>query len=506
MAQRRWAEAAECFDMIVAHDSGHVPALLKSSSALLLLDRYQDARSRIFTALEHRTDHPGLVMELGRRLRELHEGARLLDLVGKSGFAACGSSPMLTEMALIVSSVGDQILAKSLVDAAIRADITNSQARYLRGTIAMFLGQMEDAEVDLEACIRMAPEFPQAHWVLSGLRTWSDSDNHLERLRKLLAGTVPGSEAQAYLYFALHNELYGLKRHEEAWDALAKGCEVKRRIEPYDEARTIELFDFVKALCTPQFVHSAPRSDDYTPIFIVGMHRSGTTLLERILGGHSRVSDGGETYAFTAQLKIASDHKTTRALDLTTAQRLANADFDAIGRGFIDASRWRAKGKAFMTEKLPPNLVNAGFIAKALPGAKILHMVRDPVDTCFSNLRTYFTNTASYSFDQVGLANYFGHYRDLMQHWRDVMPGRVLDVSYDALVTDTEATARRIFEFCGLPFEASALEVERAFGAVSTASSTHVRQGILTNRGAAWKPYEPHLQPLIHRLAELNLI
>jgi hypothetical protein len=218
------------------------------------------------------------------------------------------------------------------------------------------------------------------------------------------------------------------------------------------------------------------------------------------------VSDGGETYAFTAQLKSASDHKCQQSVDLLSVQRLANADFDAIGRGFINDSKWRTKGKPFLTEKLPPNLLNAGFIAKAIPNARVLHMVRDPVDTCFSNLRTYFTNAALYSFNQLDLANYVGHYRGLMEHWRAVMPSRVLDISYDNLVNDTEGTVRRIFDFCGLPFEADALKVERSSGAVSTASTAHVRQGILTNRGAAWKPYESHLQPMIERLQELGAL
>ena len=154
-----------------------------------------------------------------------------------------------------------------------------------------------------------------------------------------------------------------------------------------------------------------------------------------------------------------------------------------------------------MTEKLPPNLLNAGFIAKALPNAKILHMVRNPADVCFSNLRTYFTQAAAYSYDQLQLADYHAKYLDLMRHWHDVMPGRILDVAYDDLVSDTEATARRVFAFCGLPFEPAALSVDRQPGAVATASAAYVRSGILRDRGAAWKPYERHLQPLLDRLA-----
>ncbi|GAB3104203.1 tetratricopeptide repeat-containing sulfotransferase family protein [Lysobacter terrae] len=501
-----WARAAAAFEGIISHNPGHLPALLKSSAALLKLDRYRTARERVLSALPLAIDHPGLTLELARKLRELHEPARLLALLDRSTFVRCGHAQMLTEMALIVSSIGDQERALTLTTAATQADPRHAQARYMRGTALMFLGRMDEAEQELEAAIRLLPLFPQPHWVLSRLRKWSSDRNHIDRLRQLLKQTPRDSEAEAYLSNALHNELHDLGDYEGSWQALDRYCRVKNRLEPYQESKTRELFAAIKSLCTADFVKSAPRDDDFVPIFIIGMHRSGTTLLERILGGHSMVADGGETYSFTAQIKIATDHKCSQSVDPLSVQRLKDADFDAMGRGFIADSKWRAKGKPFLTEKLPPNLLNAGFVAKAIPNARILHMVRDPVDTCFSNLRTYFTNAALYSFNQLDVANYVGHYRDLMEHWRTVMPSRVLDISYDGLVNDTEATVRGIFDFCGLPFEADALNVERSSGAVSTASTAHVRQGILTNRGAAWKPYEAHLQPMIDRLQELGAI
>jgi tetratricopeptide (TPR) repeat protein len=503
---KRWREAVDAFSQIIASEPGHLPALLKSTSALLQLDSYRAARTNLLSALKLANNHPGLVMELGRKLRTFHEADLLLNLVRSSRFVQCNDPRMLTEMALIVSSVGDQDLALELVTQAVRLDPRDAQPHYLRGTILMFLGNMEEAENELEASIRIMPAFAQSHWVLSRLRKWSEDENHVERLRKLLDQAVPGTESEAYFAFALHNELHDLKRYEESWHALDRGCKAKRRIDPYDESKARELFERVKATCTSGFVRSPPRRDEHTPIFIVGMHRSGTTLLERILGGHSMVSDGGETYSFTAQLKIATDHRVLHALDMTAVERLPSADFESIGRGFIEASRWRAKGKPFFTEKLPPNFVNAGFIAKALPEARILHMVRDPIDTCFSNLRTYFSNAALYSFDQISLANHFAQYLDLMRHWREVMPERLLDISYGSLVTTTEPVARDVFAFCGLPFEENALRVERETGAISTASSAHVRQGILTNRGAAWKSYEPYLQPMLGRLSELGVI
>jgi tetratricopeptide (TPR) repeat protein len=507
-ARKDWQDAAARLDAIVALEPGHVPALLKAASSHLRLDHYQLAHQRLLLALSHANGHPGLTMELARRLRQFHEAQTLLDLLKGSDFIRCGDPKLLTEMSLIVSSLGDQTSALELVDRALTIAPDFAQAFYLRGTLHMFLGDMDRAEADLEACLKREPQFPQAHWVLSSVKPWTPEKNHVARLQSSLGRNAADVAGQSYLYFALHNELHALQRYDESWAALDRGCQAKRRLESYDDAKTAELFTRIKTIASSEFIADSAQIEDpdYTPIFILGMHRSGTTLLERILGGHSEVSDGGETYAFTAQIKLATDHKCLNVIDMTSLERLANVDFKQIGEGFMRGSRWRAKGKPFLTEKLPPNFIIAGFIAKALPNAKILHMVRDPIDTCFSNLRTFFTNAAAYSYDQGDMAQYYAHYSGLMAHWRDAMPDRMLDISYDALVQDTESTTRRILDFCGLPFEAEALAVERSRGAVSTASSAHVRQGILKNRGGSWRAYEAYLDPLRAELSTAGII
>ncbi|UNK50790.1 sulfotransferase [Lysobacter sp. S4-A87] len=507
LTQGDWQQALREFETVVALDPRHTAAQLRLAAIRLQLDHYRAARRHALLAVESASHHPAVVLELARTLTRFNEYERLLDLIGRSGFAESADGRMLAEMAQIVSSgPGDQSLALDLVDRSLRLEPQVPRSRYLRGVIEMFLGRPDEAEVEFEASIALQPQLAQAHWLLSLLRKWKPGEDHVVRLRALLAQLPAGSPAAAYAGFALHNELHDLKDFDPAWVALEDACRIKAHAEPYDDCRTEALFSRIKAICNAGFVAPVQREDAYVPVFIVGMHRSGTTLLERILGGHSQVADGGESYAFTAQLRIAADHGIRGALDEAALDALADADFDAIGRGFIDASRWRTHGKPFLTEKLPLNVLNTGFIARALPNARILHMVRDPVDTCFSNLRTYFSKAAPYSFDQRNLARYYGRYLDLMEHWRQVMPGRILDVSYDGLVNDTEATARQIFDFCGLPFEAAALRVERDSGAVATASMAHVRQGILGNRGAAWKPYRAHLQPLLDGLAEAGAI
>ena len=473
--------------------------LLRASDALLRQDRYRDALGCVLRAFESADREPALLIPLCQRLRRFNESGRALALIANADLDRFPSATERTELASLASRCGAQALAEAWIDHAVRIDPMHAPAQYLRGVVAMFRGDMPQARFALSACLAIAPDFAQAHWVLSSLPdevAVNDADAPA-RIRASLARTQPGSVNEAYLQFALHNALHALGRYDEAWNALERGCGLRRVQVPHDPRTTEALFASLESLYTPEFLRAVDANDgDYTPILIVGMHRSGTTLLERMLGGHPLVADGGESYAFTAQLDFAADHKTMGALDATTLQRVASADFAAIGSCFLEASRWRTRGKPFLTEKLPANLPNAGLVAKALPQAKLIRVVRDPMDTCFSNLRTFFTGVAAYSHDQVQLAGYFLRCERLARHLHGAMPGRIFDVAYADLVTDTEAAARRVFDFCGLPFAPEALDVGYAFGDVSTASAVSVREGILRNRGGAWKPYARQLQPM----------
>jgi len=255
-------------------------------------------------------------------------------------------------------------------------------------------------------------------------------------------------------------------------------------------------------VCTPHFLSQASQMQQpAVPIFIVGMHRSGTTLLERMLAGHSQVGDAGETSAFHAQLELAIDRGAPAGMDAAFAAQVAAADFDAIARGYAQSARWLSRGNPYFTEKLPQNFFNVGFIAKAMPQARFLHLVRDPMDTCFSNLRTLFSGAALYSYDQAELGGFFLQYQRMMAHWRSVLPGRVLDIAYDQLVQDPDAMAARVAAHCGIEFEAGMVDIGRSTGSMATPSATVARQGFRKDRGRVWQPYEPHLDTLLSTLA-----
>ncbi|WP_460726502.1 tetratricopeptide repeat-containing sulfotransferase family protein [Lysobacter rhizosphaerae] len=499
--QGQWAAALAQYDNVLARDPGHAMAMLRASRMALSLGRYRDGLDYTLRALARRPGSDEAVLTLVRALRMYNEPVALLECVEHSRWRERRSATWLTDLAMMVSTIGANDLAMEMLDLAIIREPNNPQTRYFRGVVQMFFGDMEASERELELSIAKAPGFAQAHWVLSRLRKQTEDANHVERMRALIPRVQRGSESDSYLAFALHNELHDLGRFDDSWQALQHGCRCKRQLTPHDRTDARRMYDGLMALADEQFVQPVAQPEaTFVPVFIVGMHRSGSTLLEQLLGGHPMVADGGETYSFTTQMRYAADYRNKGVVDAELVRRAANVDYGLVGRRFDEATAWRAKGKPYLTEKLPSNFLNLGFIAKALPQARILHMVRDPLDTCFSNLRTMFSDVNTFSYDQRELAEWYGQYRQLMAHWHKVMPGRILDVHYDALVEDPEGLMRGVLEFCGLPWDAAATTLEGA-GAVATASSPQMRGGIIKNRKAAWSPYEQQLQPLIEGLA-----
>lgn len=509
-----WQQAAACArrgELTAAVDTLHrilvaqpefVPALVQLSHWLLALDRYREARALARRAAAAAPRSFELTLEIVRLLRRFEEPERIERLVQGLDWSGCGSAILLARMVAELGPVGLYGQARTLLALAERIDPSLPQTAHARATIQMLSGELPAARETLRRLAdARAPQEAQMRWLLSLKPPGTEqSQRDASVLAERLERTVPGREDEAYLAFALHNVLHALGRDEESWAALERGCRAKRALVPYRKERQLALFETLEQL--PR-LHEVPSGGEATTnvIFVVGMHRSGTTLLERLLGGHGDVTDGGESYAFSAALRHATDHYAPTVLDLEGAARLPGVDLAALGAEFLEYARWKAAGRPWLTEKLPSNFLNLGSILAAVPSARILHMRRDPLDTCFSNLRTYFSNAAAYSYDQRDLAEYYLRYRALMAHWHALWPGRILDVDYEALVEDPERQARRVMEFCGLDFQPAVLDIGREAGMVATASVADIREGIRKDRGGVWRRYAAHLGPLVEGLA-----
>ncbi len=503
---QQWRQAAASYEAIVDHDPGFLPAWMELSTARENLDAYRASFHAVRAAAKIDAVPPMAGLAVARRLRRFEALPELLRYVSDTGLAAKVPPDKLLDLASFITSAGTLDQARGWIEHALKLRPDLAEAHNMHGLVLMFAGRSEEASASFERAIAIKPAFSSVYPVISRLGKITPERNHIDVLRRLLSSTTLSTRDEANYAYALHNELHELGEFDAAWGALMRACRARRAEQPYDHAQTIAMFDTLRATFDAGFSRGVPTDDALTPIFIVGLHRSGTTLLERVLSGHPDVADAGETYAFSAQLRYAADHFCRVVADQTIVERAHGFDYGAIGRGFLDAMRVRSLDRAFVTEKQNPNFILLGPIAKALPHARLLHMRRDPADTCFSNLRTLFTNEAAYSYDQLEMADYCKTYRDLMDHWREVLPGRVLDIDYDAMVTGPEAQARRVAAYCGFDFRHEMLEVGRSSGMVATASSNQVRQGIVTNRGGLWRAYERHLAPMLDRLAQHGLL
>lgn len=370
------------------------------------------------------------------------------------------------------------------------------------GVQLSFNGQLEEAERELEACVRLDPAAGRAGLILSRLRKQTPERNHLENLRAGLARVQRGSAEHAALEFARYKELEDLRRYEEAWHALENANGTMRSLLKYDPDKDAEsihrLTEATTGLPPPT---AGEATDGPQPIFIIGMPRSGTTLLDRVLSNHSRVTDAGELGDFIKQLSWMIDHKTTLFLDAEAVQRLDHLDFAELGRRYLHQTQWRASGSRYYIDKLPANWAVAGLIAQALPAARILHMVRDPLDVCFSNWRAMFGDSYPYSYDLAALARHYAIYRTTMEHWRQAFPGRILDVRYQDLAAKPEETAQRVFAFCGLDFEPGCTDVTRNVQQLATLSMFQAREPVRARGSEQWRPYAEWLAPLQRALA-----
>lgn len=501
--QKRWEEAAAGYAGIVQQEPGFVPGWLEWSLALEQLDRYQDAlRTALSAARASRDPHPLVAIAVVRRLRRFELIPEMAHYVEATDLPMRLPAERLVDLAGFFSSAGLHDASIGWARHATRLKPDLFDAHNMLGLALMFAGRMAEATAAFERALSLSPGSAQVYSVLSRIARIDAASNHVNILRRMLAAPSLDRESESHLAYALHNELHALGDYTAAWDALARGMQAKRATLEYDHARTLRTFEAIKrAFDDPRAPQTGDGLPDIVPIFIVGMHRSGTTLLERMLAGSPIVTDAGETYAFPATLRFAANHFCNATIDETIAARLRAIDYRFVASRFLETMAWRGRGNRFVTEKLNPNFQVAGSILTALPRARLLHMARDPVDTCFSNLRTMFTTEAPYSYDMVELADYYRAYRDLMAFWDDRFPGAITTIDYDAMVADPRTTAQSVATRCGFPFVEAMLEVDRQGGAVSTASVDVVRKGFLPNRGGAWEPYRRQLAPLIDRLA-----
>ena len=494
-----FAAAATACIAILRRLPQHSGAHLMLSNLFGQRDQQRLATKHALAAAEKMGPQPlQHIAAVSLRLISVGEYAAAFALIMKIDPAVVRAPPLLVEFSQQLSLLERHDEALRFLDAAIAYGISAPSIGYIRGNYLKFLGRFDDAAVEYEKSLALQPDFAYAHWSLAFLGARAEPGPRIDRLRRSLERTPASHPERPYLEYALYKELENSGDDDGAWRALASGLKGKRAQVEFDAKAETALIDRLIATCPPGFVGAAQeRPEQTTPIFVLGLPRTGTTLLERILGGHADVALGGELNDFRMQLKWSADHYCPGFLDELTLDRLPTLDYAELGARYLDHVAWRAPGARLFTDKNPGNFMLAGPILRALPHARIIHLRRNPMDSGFSNLKELFAaNAHAYSYDLGDFAAHYRNYSRLMTHWHAIAPGRILDVHYEDMVSDPEKEARRVMAYLGLDYHAAQIRVEASALPVSTASSAQVRQPIHTRNIGGWRRYAAQLEPL----------
>lgn len=435
--------------------------------------------------------------QLARALSLLRRTAESLQAADQ----ACRLNPAdalsLDTLGVIYSRANRHDQAAALFRQAASRSPANASYQFNLASALKFLGDFDGAEAAYEACLAAEPEYWKAYPPLSQLRRQTPGRNHRARYEALLP-RARSVDAQLQLRLALAKECEDLGEPREAFRHLQAGKSAKRASLGYDRADDAALFAALRGHFE-QHRLAGSGHDCREPIFVVGMPRTGTTLVERILSSHSQVHSAGELQDLGLVLKQASGSRTPRLLDAGTLAGLRGASAAAIGEAYIARTRPGTGQTPRFVDKMPLNFLYAGFIAQALPNAKIICLRRHPLDTCLSNFRQLFALNFSYynySYDLLDTGHYYLLFDALMRFWRVRFPDAILEVEYEALVADPEPQTRHLLDWCGLPWEDACLHFERNAAPVATASAVQVRQPIYRSSVNRWKQLEAELQPL----------
>jgi tetratricopeptide (TPR) repeat protein len=492
-----WATVQACAAEILRHDArsaeGHFLAGLAEKAA----GRSLRAAAAFSRALEQ--DHGRydaaieLADEYGRSFR--HGDARSLLEQYES---LLGNSPRYLNLAgLTWSMLGMHERAWPLHH---RANELQPGVPLFEANLAacsVYLGKIEEARALYLKLLERNPNHQRNHYHLARLARARDSA-HVEQMKSVLAATRLPPEKNIFLYYALGKELEDLEQWDEAFHYYELAGNAATRVSRYEVAEDIALIDRVIEVCGAEWLAAGPARvptevTGKTPVFIVGLPRTGTTLTERILSSHSQVESLGETLFLQMVLRQVSGLLGVEGMTPAIITVAAQQDIGRIADGYLNAVRYRLGTPPFFIEKYPENILYLGFAAKAYPDARLVHLRRHPMDACFAMYKQSFFRYA-YTLQNVG--RYYAAYDRLARHWRAVLGERLVEVDYETLVGDPEVQTRQLLERLGLEFEPACLEFDRNQAASATASSVQVREKIHTRSVERWRNFERHLQPL----------
>ena len=441
-------------------------------------------------ALLHETDRPEEAIPCYRRVVELEP-------TNAGGWSGLGAA--YAKMGDIEK--GAEAYARSVVLQPSLPGIHMSYAHELKT-----LGKQAEALREYRAAIALKPDFGEAYWSMANLKVFRFEPVEVAAMEEQLKCEDLSDSADVHLRFALGKAWEDLGDYDRAWSYYHSGNQRQRPLVSYDPVGFESRHEEISEVFNREFLeqHAGEGFESDAPIFIVGLPRSGSTLIEQILASHSQV-EGTLELSTLGKIAVSTGRYRRENYEYPGAVRdLRGRDFRAFGQQYIEETRvYRATGRPRFTDKLPNNYSHIGFAHLILPNARIINARRHPLDSLLGSYKQLFGKGQNFTYDMNELGLYYRQYHETMKHWHRVLPGKVLDVHYEETVGDFETQVRRILAHCGLPFEEACLRFHETERAVRTASSEQVRQPLYTRALGTWRRYAKHLGPWQEDLADI---
>ena len=441
-------------------------------------------------------DNSAALSELGRFLGERSRYPEAIEVLQQGIAIDAGNADIHVALGDMLSIVGRSAAALESYERCLERSPDDPAALNGRGHMLRIAGSRDAAEESYRRCAEVSPEPGDAWWNLASLHGYRAADDEVAAMRAMLDAGELAAGNEIAIHFALARACEHREDFAEAWQHYELGNAGKRSLVKYDPVENEVLHGHLQELCTADVFEEksgTPRTDK-TPLFVVGMPRSGSTLIEQILASHSMVEGAGELpYIIMISTALGTNHSDSLRYP-EIIKELNAAEFTGLGRSYLHYTQTHlVEDKAYFTDKMPANFSHIGLIRLILPHAKIIDARRNPLATCVANYRQLFAQGKNQSYDLTELAEYFLQYDEIMRHWNEVLPGQILRVQYEDVVADLAGEVRRLLEFCELPFEEACINYHQSSRPVNTASSEQVRKPIYDSAVDFWKHYESHL-------------